>query len=128
MRFFSLPRAAARALLGGLFLFAVTAAASAATPYDGSWSVLIITQSGNCDAGYRYPLKIDNGKVAYAGDGSFAVSGQVGSGGVVSVSISRGDRKANGSGKLTASGGAGKWSGGSPGAACSGRWEAERKS
>jgi hypothetical protein len=128
MRFFSLPGAVRRAVLGGLFLFAAMGAASAATPYDGNWSVLIITQSGNCDAGYRYPLKIDNGKVAYAGDGSFAVSGQVGSGGAVNVSISRGDKKASGSGKLTASGGAGKWSGGSPGSACSGRWEAERKS
>lgn len=128
MRFFSLPRAATRAVVGGLVLFAAMGPAPAATPYDGNWSVLIITQSGNCDAGFRYPLKIDNGKVAYAGDGSFAVSGKVGSSGVVSVSISRGDKKANGSGKLTASGGAGKWSGGSPGAACSGRWEAERKS
>jgi hypothetical protein len=128
MRSFSLPRAAVRAFLGGAFVVAAVGSAPAATPYDGNWSVLIITQSGDCDAGYRYPLKIDNGKVLYAGDGSFAVSGKVGSGGVVNVSISRGDKKANGSGKLTASGGGGKWSGGSPGSACSGRWEAERKS
>lgn len=124
MRFLSLSRAA----LGGAFIFAAAGAASAGTPYDGNWSVLIITQSGNCEAGYRYPLKIDNGKVLYAGDGGFAVSGKVGSGGAVNVSISHGDKKASGSGKLTANGGAGKWTGGAPGSACSGRWEAERKS
>lgn len=117
-----------RAALGGAFVFAAAGTASAATPYDGNWSVLIITQSGNCDAGYRYPLKIDNGKVVYAGASGFAVSGKVGSGGAVNVSISRGDNKASGSGKLTANGGSGKWSGGSASSACSGRWEAERSS
>src|SRR5688572_10915092 len=45
-------------------VLAATAAASAAraaTPFDGAWSVLIVTEKGECDRAYRYPVRIQNG-------------------------------------------------------------------
>lgn len=96
--------------------------------FDGAWRVTIITQSGNCDPAYSYPVKVEGGRVSYSGDGSFDISGHVGDAGAVSVTIARGDQKASGSGKLSANSGAGQWSGKSSSTSCSGRWEAIRNS
>lgn len=115
---FALPLAAALLALS-------VAAAPAATPYDGAWNVVIITQAGDCDTAYQYPLRIDNGKVLYDGSGSFSMSGNVGSGGAVTVSIALGERKASGSGRLSSNAGTGKWTSTT---GCSGRWEAVRRS
>ncbi len=35
----------------------------ARTPFDGAWSVLIVTTQGDCDRAYRYGVTIDNGNV-----------------------------------------------------------------
>jgi hypothetical protein len=101
--------------------------AQARTPYDGTWSVLIVTQKGDCDRAYRYPVKIVNGVVSYAGEASFNVAGRVGGGGNVRVSVSRGQARADGSGRLAGASGSGSWSGRSSGASCSGTWTAERR-
>ncbi|WP_458758986.1 hypothetical protein ACSVBT_00100 [Afipia sp. TerB] len=98
----------------------------AGAAFDGTWKVTIITQSGNCDPAYSYPLKVMNGRISYAGDGSFDISGNVGAGGGVTVAIARGDQKASASGKLTATSGSGHWSGKSSSTSCTGRWEAVR--
>ena len=42
------------------------------------WSVLIVTEKGTCDRAYRYPVRISNGSVGYAGEASFNVTGRVG--------------------------------------------------
>ena len=55
-----------------------SAPASARSNFDGTWSVLIVTQKGTCDRAYRYPVKIENGTVGYAGSASFNVTGKVG--------------------------------------------------
>jgi hypothetical protein len=112
------------AAVSAVLAFANGAQAGAA--FDGTWKVTIITQSGNCDPAYSYPLKVEDGRVSYAGDGSFEISGNVGAGGGVSVAIARGDQKASASGKLTATSGSGHWSGKSSSTACTGRWEAVR--
>jgi hypothetical protein len=101
-------------------------AARAGGAFDGTWRVTIITQSGNCDPAYSYPVKVEGGRVSYSGDGSFDITGHVGDAGAVSVAIARGDQKASASGKLTATAGSGQWSGKSSSAACAGRWEAVR--
>jgi hypothetical protein len=98
--------------------------AQAKTNYDGNWSVVIITEKGSCDRSYRYPVRISEGNVGYAGEASFNVSGRVAPNGKVTVSVSRGDKRASGSGQLFADSGTGSWSGGE----CSGTWEAERRS
>jgi len=94
--------------------------------FDGNWSVLIVTQKGTCDRAYRYPVRISNGSVGYAGQSSFNVSGSVGSGGSVTVMVSHGSQSARGSGQLSATGGSGQWVAGS--GECSGIWTAERRS
>ena len=103
-----------------------SAPASARSNFDGTWSVLIVTQKGTCDRAYRYPVRIANGSVGYAGDSSFTVSGKVGDNGAVTVKVARGSQSANGQGRLSATDGSGMWTAGS--GDCSGTWTAERRS
>ncbi|QDM14904.1 hypothetical protein FNL55_02270 [Tardiphaga sp. vice352] len=105
---------------------ALAGAAHAATSHDGNWKVTIITESGNCDPAYSYPVKVVGGKVSYNGDGSFEISGNVADAGSVNVSIARGDQKANASGKISGNAGTGQWSGKSATTTCTGRWEASK--
>ena len=93
---------------------------------DGNWSVLIVTERGKCDRAYRYPVSIRNGSVGYAGEASFNVSGKVGANGAVTVTVSRGNQRASGSGQLSANSGSGRWTAGS--GECTGSWTAERRS
>src|ERR1044072_7125019 len=103
-----------------------SAPASARSNFDGAWSVLIVTHKGTCDRAYRYPVKIDNGAVGYAGDASFTVSGRVQTTGAVTATAARGNQSANGPGRRAPAGGTGSWVPGS--GECSGTWTAERRS
>ncbi len=100
--------------------------AVARTPYDGTWSVLIVTDSGSCDRAYRYALRIVDGRVTYP-DQSFDVSGRVDAHGHVRVSVSAGGQSAIGYGRLYDGSGEGRWSGHSSTSRCSGYWQAERR-
>jgi hypothetical protein len=120
--------AAAPALVSVLLAaVAPAAAAPAGKPnFDGAWSVLIVTEKGTCDRAYRYPIKIENGTVDYAGSASFTVTGKVGTNGTVTVTVSRGSQSANGSGHMSATDGSGQWR--SASGECSGTWSAEKRS
>jgi hypothetical protein len=96
------------------------APAGAQMPYDGLWSVTIVTKTGSCEPSARYPLTVADGKVSAAGAD---VSGSVGREGNVRVSISG----AHANGQLSGNSGSGKWNGASGGIPCSGRWEASRQ-
>jgi hypothetical protein len=120
-------RSAVRALTLSALVAATAYAAvpaQAKTNFDGNWSVVIITDKGTCDRSYRYPIRINAGTLGYAGEASFDVSGRVAPNGSVTVSVAKGDRRANGSGKLSGDFGTGSWTGGE----CSGTWQAERRS
>jgi hypothetical protein len=91
--------------------------------YDGTWSVLVMTKKGDCDPGYRYPVRISNGKLVNAGDNAFTITGNVAQTGAITVTVSAGGKSATGVGKLDGDEGGGLWSGG----ACSGEWTAERR-
>jgi hypothetical protein len=93
--------------------------------YDGGWSVLIVTEKGTCDRAYRYPVKIENGSVGYAGSASFNVTGKVGANGAVVVTVSRGSQSATGTGRMSGTDGSGTWTAAS--GECSGTWTAERR-
>jgi hypothetical protein len=101
---------------------------AAASRYDGYWSVLIITDKGTCDRAYRYPIRITQGKVGHADpqNSTFNINGRVTDGGAVRVSVSRGDKRADGSGRLRGNGGGGHWRAVS-GGDCSGQWTAEKR-
>jgi hypothetical protein len=125
-----LSRRAAGTVTAAMILAASAglAAASASKPgqprYDGMWSVLVVTEKGDCDRGYRYPIRISHGVLVNAGDSGFTITGKVAQTGVISVIVSHGNSSASGSGRLAGDSGEGSWSGGE----CSGSWSAERRS
>jgi hypothetical protein len=113
------------AVLAASATFAASATSNAAAPrYDGVWSVSIVTERGDCDRGYRYPIRISHGTLANGGSDPFTISGKVAPSGAITVTVSHGDKSAIGSGRLAGDAGAGYWKGGS----CSGTWTAERRS
>src|SRR5215467_170353 len=109
-----------------LALGLITAAApvSATSNFDGKWSVVVVTEKGDCDRAYRYPIDIRGQNLVNAGNASFDISGKVQGDGAIAVKISYGDKSANGSGRLSGTFGQGSWSGGT----CAGTWTAERRS
>jgi len=111
----------------GILAFVVTAptvsAASASIPYDGRWSLSIVTERGACER-YNFPVEIANGHVTFPG--LVRASGRVSSKGGVRVTVAAGDKSASGSGKLTLGSGGGRWTGRSGEARCSGSWTAQR--
>jgi hypothetical protein len=111
------------ALIAASAAFA-SATSVAAPAYDGVWSVLVVTDKGTCDRGYRYPIRISNGVLANAGDAAFTITGKVAPTGAINVTVSHGSSSASGSGRLAGNNGEGSWHGGD----CSGTWSAERRS
>jgi hypothetical protein len=96
--------------------------------YDGNWSVLILTNSGPCDRGYRYGLSIRAGRVFYEGSLAVNVDGQVAPNGMVRVRVSAGSQGATGTGRLSSAGyGNGVWRGSGSSDSCAGTWTAERR-
>ena len=94
--------------------------------FDGNWSVEVVTEQGACDRAYRYAIVVQNGRARYGGPENFNVNGQVGPNGSVAASISRGQDRANVSGRLSGPAGRGTWST-SGGRVCSGYWNAEKR-
>lgn len=125
-RIFTCRTVIAAALLTSPLMVAPVAAA-AESGFNGTWSVLIITNSGPCDRAYRYPVHVANGKVSYAGQADFDVAGRVAKNGAVHVTVSKGGQRASGSGRLTGKSGAGTWRGGGSSGACTGNWTAEKR-
>jgi len=112
------------ALLAAAALLGQPRAALAAA-HDGVWSVLIITEQGTCDRGYRYEVKVANGHVTYDGGADVNLAGTVSPDGAIKVSIKLGENGASGTGHLSAHSGAGVWRGIGANGSCAGRWEAE---
>jgi hypothetical protein len=95
--------------------------------FDGLWTVSIMTQNGDCNRGYRYPLRIVDGYVTKADDDStYAVAGAVARSGAIGVTVSGGGQSAVGVGRLTGSGGRGVWH--TSNGECGGNWTAQRRS
>jgi hypothetical protein len=120
--------------IGSLAVVSMTAAVAAApapayaqAAFNGTWSVLIVTNNGPCDRAYRYPVRVNNGRVSYAGQADFRVSGRVAPNGAVKVTVSRGQQRADGSGRLAAGAGSGTWKGAGSSSNCSGTWTAEKR-
>jgi hypothetical protein len=124
------PLARSIVLAGALASAGIAASAGAADAhmsYDGSWSVLIITNSGACDRAYRYGIEISGGNVLYGGAGPVNFQGRVARNGAVRVSVTAGEQRAAGSGRLLRDHGSGYWRGQGPTGFCAGRWEAQRR-
>jgi hypothetical protein len=91
--------------------------------FDGSWSVEVITRKGDCST-YRYPIVVQNGAIRYGGSESFNASGGISPSGAVKGTISRGEQRAEVTGRVAGTSGSGTWqtSGG-----CSGVWNADKR-
>jgi hypothetical protein len=97
--------------------------AAARSPYDGSWSLHIVTERGACDR-YNFPVQITKGRVTFPG--LVKASGRVSPKGAVRVFVSAMGKTASGSGRLSRSSGHGRWAGRSGHDRCSGTWTAHR--
>ena len=113
------------------FILAATAlapeTAAARTPFDGNWSVLIVTESGPCDRAFRYGLSIRDGLVIYQGSAPVNVAGRVARNGAVDVRVWAGSQGASGYGRLSRTDGGGVWRGTGSMGSCAGTWSAERR-
>ena len=101
--------------------------AKAQSPFDGLWSVLILTEQGACDRGYRYAVRIKGGLVRHAdpANSAFQISGRVSGSGAINVRVARGSQSANGKGRINRSRATGQWK--SAKGECAGSWQAERR-
>ncbi len=114
------------AALTGFGLVALCTGAEAQQQFNGQWSVLVVTERGECDKAYRYPIAIENGRVRYAGEGTFTINGQVARNGAVQGSIAGGSHRADVRGRLSGAAGSGTWTI-SGGRSCSGSWSADKR-
>lgn len=103
---------------------APTAAAFAGSNYDGAWSLVFVTQRGECDPSYSFGVNIAKGIVSHPNLVRF--TGRVSTNGLVHASVTVQDKYAAGSGRLTKSAGQGTWKGRSGTARCSGYWTAQK--
>ena len=101
---------------------ATSGLAAGVPPYDGVWSVSIVTEQGFCNNGFKYSIHIKDSTLSNGGDAPAVISGTVTGHGSLSVAIVHGYNSATGSGQLSARNGNGKWKA----ASCSGYWTAER--
>lgn len=113
-------------LLGAICAIAGTCAiysANAASRYDGTWSVSLVTKQGGCDAGYSWNVAVTDGRI----DNSSLfgqLAGFVDGNGNVSLKASNGSGMLLASGTIRGTGGSGTWL--SYGNRCSGQWHATR--
>jgi hypothetical protein len=101
---------------------------AALSAFDGSWSVVIYTQTGGCGPSYRYGVRIVNGRVVNDVGDSADLQGRVSPNGAIRVSVSSGGQQANGEGRLSRAAGGGTWRGEGSAGSCAGVWQATRRS
>ena len=106
--------------------FCASDARAQGVAFDGAWSVLVITDRGDCERARRYPVIVENGRPRYAGPDALTVSGQVAATGAVRGTIARGPDRAYVTGRLGGPFGQGTWTA-SGGQTCAGRWNAEKR-
>jgi hypothetical protein len=121
------PRAVLRTKIFCLLLLAFGAPANsafAASPFDGAWNLLFVTQYGACDPTYNFTVAIRNGILFHAN--LRRLTGRVAPSGAVHASVAVEQKYAVGSGRLSSATGRGTWRGRSGAATCGGYWTAQR--
>ena len=106
--------------LGAGFSFQL---AEAASPYDGSWSVALVAENGNCRAS-TVAIEVADGKVRYVGAFAAVAEGAVRPDGVLSVTFSHKAATISARGSVDETFGFGSWS--SPTQSCDGTWTARK--
>ena len=119
-----------------IFATAFVALATAANPiakaagkFDGSWSAVLATKTGPCDATYRGAVQVINGIVQAQGVANNVLSGRVSPKGSVTVRGSlTGNLYGTASGRLSGNSGSGSWRVHMQNGECLGVWTAQRLS
>jgi len=109
-----------------LLSFAVPATAS---PYDGSWHMVLVTTNGHCGV-INIGMAVNGGHIS-ATSGRFVthkifLAGLIWGSGKTKINGVAGPRQAVGIGRFTRSKASGKWNGTGPSGVCSGFWVADR--
>jgi hypothetical protein len=99
-------------------------AARRTNAFDGSWSVVIYTTSGDCDRSLRYSLQIIGGQVV-SQQQNYQLAGAVAPNGAIRVMVAEAGRSASGSGRLVGNNGSGQWR--TSTGQCAGQWTAVRR-
>ena len=119
-----------------IFTAAFVASATAANPtakaagkFDGSWSAVLATKTGPCDATYRGAVQVINGIVQVQGVTNNVLSGRVSPNGSVTVRGSlSGNLYGTAWGRLSGNTGTGRWRVHMQNGECLGVWTAQRLS
>src|SRR5438067_11782406 len=93
-------RAAGLSVALALACAATLHGAEAGPSYDGLWSVVNVTKTGQYDAAYGYPIRSTTGRLVNAGSAPINISGKLGKNGAVIVNVNTGDNSAVGKGRL----------------------------
>lgn len=109
-----------------LFCFAPPADAS---PYDGSWNMVLVTTNGHCGL-IKIGMAVNGGHIS-ATHGRFVMhkiflAGRIYGSGHAEINGVAGPRQAKGTGRFTRTEASGKWNGAGPSGVCSGYWVANR--
>lgn len=123
---FANPRAglALAGLIGGTGL--AWAAPLPHNPFDGRWSVEVITDKGSCDRAYRWSIGVDSGRVTDIGGNVAKAAGGIDRGGRVAMTLTRNADVLTARGAVSGKWGQGTWV--APTQQCAGRWRAELRS
>jgi hypothetical protein len=105
------------------------AAPALASPYDGSWKMVLTTTNGHCGI-INIGVAIDAGHIS-ATSGRFVahkivLNGEIWGSGKTKINGVAGPRQAVGIGRFTRVKGSGNWHGTGPSGVCSGVWVADR--
>lgn len=105
------------------------AAPATASPFDGSWHMVLVTTNGHCGI-INIGVAIAGGHISATG-GKFVahrifLDGRISGSGATKINGVAGPRQAVGIGKFTKVKGSGKWNGTGPSGVCSGIWTADR--
>ena len=100
-----------------------TCAASAATSFDGQWSVQLVTEKGKCDPSLSWSVAVADGRIADAGM-FVQANGAIDHRGRVELRITHGADVVSASGRAVGAVAEGAWR--SPTRQCSGAWRAQR--
>ena len=95
----------------------------AASDYDGTWSVTIVAEDGNCPS-RTVAINVVDGRVSYSGLFGAEANGAIGAGGALKVSFSHKDERVTAKGALKGRRGFGSWA--SRTRSCGGSWTARR--
>jgi hypothetical protein len=115
--------------LAAAFTLLSFAALAKTAPYDGSWTMVLVTTSGHCGV-IKIGVAVNGGHIS-ATKGKFVfhkirLAGLISGSGATSISGVAGPRQAIGVGRFTRVKGSGEWNGTGPSGVCSGYWVADR--